>query len=101
MGFYKVTKLMMTFLILLIALHIKSGNLRKKDWFLVTRNQNAGCYSLSIDHVGRTPYLLATEISGPIYATEAIVNLLPLVIEDAIKVGVTRDERLISCILNI
>lgn len=48
-----------------------------------------------IDHVGRIPYLLAAGFDGPIYATEATAHLLPLVIEDAIKVGVTRDERLI------
>jgi len=41
-----------------------------------------------IDHVGRIPYLLAAGFSGPIYATEATAHLLPLVIEDAIKVGV-------------
>lgn len=44
-----------------------------------------------IDHVDRIPYLLAAGFSGPIYATEATAHLLPLVIEDAIKVGVTRD----------
>lgn len=52
-----------------------------------------------IDHVGRIPYLLAAGFSGPIYATEATAHLLPLVIEDAIKVGVTRDERLIRLYL--
>ena len=36
---------------------------------------------------------------APIYATEATAHLLPLVIEDAIKVGVTRDERLIRSVL--
>lgn len=40
-----------------------------------------------IDHVGRIPYLLAAGFNGPIYATEATAQLLPLVIEDAIKVG--------------
>ncbi|WP_191601011.1 MBL fold metallo-hydrolase RNA specificity domain-containing protein [Marinomonas algicola] len=48
-----------------------------------------------IDHVGRIPYLLAAGFDGPIYATEATAHLLPLVLEDAIKVGVTRDKRLI------
>ena len=52
-----------------------------------------------IDHVGRIPYLLAAGFDGPIYATEATAHLLPLVIEDAIKVGVTRDERLIRLYL--
>jgi metallo-beta-lactamase family protein len=49
-----------------------------------------------IDHVGRIPYLLAAGFSGPIYCTEASAHLLPLVLEDALKVGVTRDEQLIA-----
>jgi metallo-beta-lactamase family protein len=52
-----------------------------------------------IDHVGRIPYLLAAGFDGPIYATEVTAHLLPLVIEDAIKVGVTRDARLIRLYL--
>jgi metallo-beta-lactamase family protein len=52
-----------------------------------------------IDHVGRIPYLLAAGFRGPIYATEATASLLPLVIEDALKVGVTRDKRLIDACL--
>ncbi|SIT08989.1 MBL fold metallo-hydrolase [Neptunomonas antarctica] len=52
-----------------------------------------------IDHVGRIPFLLAAGFDGPIYATEATARLLPLVIEDAIKVGVSRDERLIRKVL--
>ena len=49
-----------------------------------------------IDHVGRIPYLLAAGFTGPIYCTEASAHLLPLVLEDALKVGVTRDEALIQ-----
>ena len=52
-----------------------------------------------IDHVGRIPFLLAAGFNGPIYATEATARLLPLVIEDAIKVGVSRNHRLINSIL--
>ncbi|MCP4272275.1 MAG: MBL fold metallo-hydrolase, partial [Gammaproteobacteria bacterium] len=52
-----------------------------------------------IDHVGRIPYLLAAGFNGPIYATEATAILLPLVIKDALKVGVTRDKRLIDAYL--
>ncbi len=52
-----------------------------------------------IDHVGRIPYLLAAGFQGPIYATEATAILLPLVIKDALKVGVTRDKRLIDAYL--
>ena len=49
-----------------------------------------------IDHVGRIPYLLAAGFSGPIYCSLASAHLLPLVLEDALKVGVTRDEQLIA-----
>lgn len=52
-----------------------------------------------IDHVGRIPYLLAAGFNGPIYATLASATLLPLVLEDALKVGVTRDEALIQAFL--
>lgn len=52
-----------------------------------------------IDHVGRIPYLLAAGFDKPIYATEATVQLLPLVIEDAIKVGISRDRDLIKTVI--
>ncbi|WP_276785461.1 MBL fold metallo-hydrolase RNA specificity domain-containing protein [Thalassolituus oleivorans] len=54
-----------------------------------------------IDHVGRIPYLIAAGFRGPIYATEATAKLLPLVLEDALKVGVTRDEALINTFLRL
>lgn len=53
-----------------------------------------------IDHVGRIPYLLAAGFDKPIYATEATAQLLPLVIEDAIKVGISRDQNLIGKVLD-
>ena len=49
-----------------------------------------------IDHVGRIPYLLAAGFKGPIYCSEASAELLPLVLEDALKVGFTRDKKLIE-----
>ncbi len=52
-----------------------------------------------IDHVGRIPYLLAAGFDGPIIATEATAALLPLVIEDALKVGVTRNASIIKACL--
>ncbi|MDZ7750201.1 MAG: MBL fold metallo-hydrolase [Gammaproteobacteria bacterium] len=53
-----------------------------------------------IDHVGRIPYLLAAGFRGPIYCTEASAVLLPLVLEDALKVGFTRDRSLIERFLH-
>jgi metallo-beta-lactamase family protein len=52
-----------------------------------------------IDHVGRLPYLLAAGFNGPIIATEATAALLPMVIEDALKVGVTRNKSIIKACL--
>lgn len=49
-----------------------------------------------IDHVGRLPYLLAAGYKGPIYCSEASAFLLPTVMEDALKVSVTRDARQIE-----
>lgn len=54
-----------------------------------------------IDHVGRIPYLLAAGFKGPIYATTATAKLLPLVIEDALKVGVTRNKSIIRACLKL
>lgn len=48
-----------------------------------------------IDHVGRIPYLLAAGFDGPIICSEPSAILLPLVLEDALKVGVTRNNNLL------
>ncbi len=53
-----------------------------------------------IDHVGRIPYLLAAGFTGPIVTTEATAALLPMVIEDALKVGVTRNRSIIEACLS-
>ncbi len=49
-----------------------------------------------IDHVGRIPYLLAAGFDGPIYCSEPSALLLPLVLEDAMKVGAMGNRRLIG-----
>lgn len=49
-----------------------------------------------IDHVGRLPYLLATGFTGPIICSIPTAKLLPLVIEDALKIGFTRNAQLIE-----
>ena len=54
-----------------------------------------------IDHVGRIPYLLAAGFKGPIFTSIASASLLPLVIEDALKVGVTRDSKIIAACLSL
>lgn len=49
-----------------------------------------------LDHVGRIPYLLAAGFAGPIYCSEPSAVMLPLVLDDALKIGVTRDQRLLD-----
>lgn len=49
-----------------------------------------------IDHVGRIPYLLAAGFRGPILCSQPSAMLLPRVLEDALKVGFTRDRALIE-----
>ncbi len=52
-----------------------------------------------IDHVGRLPYLLAAGFTGPILCSQASAHLLPMVLEDALKVGFTRDAGLVARVL--
>lgn len=48
---------------------------------------------MHIDHVGRIPYLLAAGFEGPIICSESSVKLLPIVLEDAFKLSVSRDQK--------
>ena len=45
-----------------------------------------------IDHVGRIPWLLAAGFQGPIICSRPSAVLLPLVLEDAFRLGVSRDR---------
>ncbi len=54
-----------------------------------------------IDHVGRIPYLLAAGFTGPILCSEPSARLLPLVLEDALSIGFTRDRRLLERVLKL
>ncbi len=45
-----------------------------------------------IDHVGRIPWLLAAGFDGPIICSQPSAKLLPLVLEDAFKLGISRDR---------
>ncbi|KEA64229.1 Metallo-beta-lactamase family protein, RNA-specific [Marinobacterium lacunae] len=49
-----------------------------------------------IDHVGRIPWLLDAGFKGPIICSEPSAKLLPLVLEDAFKLGISRDTRLVE-----
>lgn len=49
-----------------------------------------------IDHVGRIPWLLAAGFEGPIICSQPSAKLLPLVLEDAFKLGISRDRKLVE-----
>nr|WP_272891124.1 MBL fold metallo-hydrolase [Stutzerimonas kunmingensis] len=54
-----------------------------------------------IDHVGRIPYLLAAGYKGPIYCSEPSAKLLPIVLEDAFKLGFSRDQKAVERYLKL
>jgi metallo-beta-lactamase family protein len=54
-----------------------------------------------IDHVGRIPYLLAAGFKGPILCSQPSAHLLPLVLEDAVKIGFSRDPALVKRFLAV
>ncbi|MDH1729035.1 MBL fold metallo-hydrolase [Pseudomonas chengduensis] len=54
-----------------------------------------------IDHVGRIPYLLAAGFKGPILCSEPSAKLLPIVLEDAFKLGVSRDQKQVERYLKL
>lgn len=53
-----------------------------------------------IDHVGRIPHLLAAGFDGPILCSPPSALMLPEILEDALKIGFTRDARLIERVLD-
>lgn len=48
------------------------------------------------DHVGRIPYLLASGFKGPILCSIPSARLLPIVLEDAFKLSISRDQKLVE-----
>jgi len=54
-----------------------------------------------IDHVGRIPYLLAAGFNGPVLCSEPSAKLLPIVLEDAFKLGFSRDQKQVERYLKL
>ncbi|ANF58418.1 MBL fold hydrolase [Halotalea alkalilenta] len=53
-----------------------------------------------IDHVGRIPWLLAAGYQGPIICSEASAQLLPIVLEDTMRLDLSSDRALIDAYLD-
>lgn len=49
-----------------------------------------------LDHIGRVPFLMAAGYKGPIYCSPPTAKLLPVMLEDALRLGVTRNKRVIA-----
>ncbi len=50
-------------------------------------------------HVGQLPYLMSAGYAGPIYCSRPTALLVPLMLEDALKVGYTRNPQTIQAFL--
>jgi len=54
-----------------------------------------------LDHVGRIPALLAAGFRGPIFCSEPSAKLLPLVLEDAFKLGISSEPAQVTRFLHL
>lgn len=54
-----------------------------------------------IDHVGRIPWLLAAGFKGPILCSEPSARLLPIVLEDAFKLSLSRQTEAVENYLKL
>jgi len=69
--------------------------------FSLTTVQALVVTHVHIDHAGRIPYLLAAGYKGPIYCSEPSAKLLPIVLEDAFKLGFSRDQKVVERYLKL
>lgn len=77
----------------------KAGVQGQKIDFDISRVMALIVTHVHIDHIGRLPYLFAAGFKGPILCSVPSARLLPLVIEDALKMGFTRDQTLVNSFL--
>ncbi|WP_273858936.1 MBL fold metallo-hydrolase RNA specificity domain-containing protein [Photobacterium sp. GSS17] len=54
-----------------------------------------------IDHIGRIPWLLAAGFRGHIYATEATAALLPLMLDDSLKIQLNLNQEQRAQFINL
>jgi len=79
----------------------KAGVARQAIDFPIDHIQALVVTHCHIDHVGRIPHLMAAGFAGPIYCSHATAELLPLVLEDAVRVGFTRDTALVKRFIGV
>lgn len=49
-----------------------------------------------VDHIGRVPYLLDAGFNRPVYCTRPTAEMLPIMLEDTMRLGITRNRRVIK-----
>ncbi|MGF1708917.1 MBL fold metallo-hydrolase RNA specificity domain-containing protein [Enterovibrio baiacu] len=54
-----------------------------------------------IDHIGRIPWLLAAGFRGPIYCTEATAQLMPMMLDDGLRLQLGMKTRQRKRVLNL
>lgn len=69
--------------------------------FDISRLQALELIHVHIDHVGRVPWLLAAGFQGPIYCSLPSAKLLPIVLEDAFRLGISRQPDQVERILKV
>lgn len=69
--------------------------------FDISRVQAVVLTHVHIDHVGRLPWLFAAGYDGPVYCSEPSARLLPIVLEDAFKLGISRQPDRVEAFLTL
>lgn len=52
-----------------------------------------------IDHVGRIPYLIEAGFHKPIYCTPPTARFLPIMLEDSIRLGISKNKKFIAQVI--
>lgn len=69
--------------------------------FDISRIQAVVLTHVHIDHVGRLPWLFAAGYDGPVFCSEPSARLLPIVLEDALKLGISRQPARVEAFLTL
>ncbi|KGD61197.1 hypothetical protein T9A_01646 [Alcanivorax jadensis T9] len=69
--------------------------------FDISRIQAVVLTHVHIDHVGRLPWLFAAGYEGPVFCSEPSARLLPIVLEDAFKLGISRQPDQVEAFLTL